>query len=376
MASSRNLQIFNNPHCFIEGWYWAIASHRLKVGQVKPVTIQGRDLAIYRGNKGRVVAIDAYCPHMGAHLAEGRVEEQGIRCFFHNWKFDGNGTCIDAPCLDEPHRLRQTTFPTAEQYGMIWVWTGDTPKRPPPFVPELNGQDCRASMGRYFVRNCHPNVVMINAIDANHFNTVHNFPVQIVFKKGELNDTAITFSNTTRGGENSLFLKLIRPFYKNEVTYSMCYWYGTTGTVTVGPDAFHFHIMFALRMLAGGKTEGQTILITPKRNGLHGALFNQAVLWLTAQVGNYFAKGDTQIFETIRFNLKTPTRADQSILQFAHHIEQQRALTWGTWMPYLASDRNILHDSVRHGSDTHCSDSHDSDSHSHASAPPDVVMER
>jgi hypothetical protein len=96
--------------------------------------------------------------------------------------------------------------------------------------------------------------------------------------------------------------------------------------------------MFALRMLAGGRTEGQTLLITPKRSGLHGALFNKAVLWLTAQVGNYFAKGDTQIFETIRFNLKTPTRADQSILQFAYHVEQQPALTWETWVPYLKAE--------------------------------------
>lgn len=334
MNSSRDLRIFNNPDCFVEGWYWAIASHRLKAGQGKAVTIQGRDLAIYRTKSGQVVAIDAYCPHMGAHLAEGRVEGDGLRCFFHNWKFDTDGTCTDAPCLDTPPRLCQKTFPTAEQYGMVWVWTGDEPKLPPPVVPELDGQECHASLGRYFVRNCHPNVVMINAIDANHFNTVHNLPLQIVFDKGEFKDTAITFRNTTRGGDDSQFLKLIRPFYQNEVTYSMCYWYGSTGTVTIGPDAFHFHIMFALRMLAGGRTEGQTLLITPKRSGLHGALFNKAVLWLTERVGNYFAKGDSQIFETIRFNLKTPTRADQSILQFAHHVEQQPALTWETWTPY------------------------------------------
>ena len=172
---------------------------------------------------------------------------------------------------------------------------------------------------------------MINAIDAHHFNTVHNFPIEIVFRKEELNENAITFSNTTRGGDESLLIKLIRPFYKNEGTYSMCYWYGSTGTVTLGPDFLHFYIMFALRLVEGGKTEGQTILITKKRPGLFGWIFNKFVLWLTLMVGNYFAKGDTKIFQTIKFNLKTPTKADQSIIQFIQHVEKQKPLVLGSW---------------------------------------------
>jgi phenylpropionate dioxygenase-like ring-hydroxylating dioxygenase large terminal subunit len=335
MTSSRRFQIFNNAECFVEGWYWAIASHQLKQGQVKAVTIQGRDVALYRGINHHVVAIDAYCPHMGAHLAEGRVEGDRLRCFFHNWAFDRTGACTDAPCLDHPPPVCQPTFPTAEQYGMIWVWTGTQPTHPPPSVPELEGQPCHAMLGRHFVRNCHPNVVMVNAIDANHFNTVHNFPVDIVFASEEGQDGTIHFRNTTRGGDDSRIVKLMRPFYQNAITYDMCYRYGSTGTVTLGPDAFHFHIMFALRMLEGGKTEGQTILVTPKRSGLHGALFDRVVLWLTAQVGDYFARGDRHIFETIRFDLTTPTRADQSIVTFAHHVERQRALSWGTWEPLV-----------------------------------------
>ena len=91
----------------------------------------------------------------------------------------------------------------------------------------------------------------------------------------------------------------------------MCYWYGSTGTVTLGPDFLHFYIIFTLRMIEGGKTEGQTILITPKRRGFWGWVLNRGLLWLTQQVGNYFAKGDTQVFQTIQFDLKTPTKADR-----------------------------------------------------------------
>jgi hypothetical protein len=86
-------------------------------------------------------------------------------------------------------------------------------------------------------------------------------------------------------------------------------------------------------MIEGGKTEGQTILITPKRSGCLKWGINQGLLWLTQQVGNYFAKGDTQVFETIQFDLKTPTKADHSIGEFIQQVNRQKALNWKTWKP-------------------------------------------
>jgi phenylpropionate dioxygenase-like ring-hydroxylating dioxygenase large terminal subunit len=330
---NRSTKTFNNPDRFIEGWYWAIASKQLRIGQVKPVTLLGRELAIYRGDNGSPIALDAYCPHMGAHLAEGKVEGNDLRCLFHSWKFDKQGMCVDIPCLGKPLPVKVKIWPTDEKYGLIWVWTGGSPKQPVPFAPELEREECDAMLGSHFEKNCHPNVVAINAIDAHHFNTVHNFPVHIVFERQELNQNAIIFSNITRGGKDSLLVRLIQPFYKHEGTYSMCYWYGSTGTVTLGPDCLHFYIMFALRPIADGKTEGQTVLITQKRRGLGGWVFNRLILWLTQMVGNYFAKGDTQIFQTINFDLKTPTQADRAIVQFMQHVERQQPLAWQSWEP-------------------------------------------
>lgn len=336
LPSIRTPEIFNQSDRFIAGWYWVLRSRDLKIGQVKAAQLLGRDLAVYRGEDGQVVALDAYCPHMGAHLAEGKVDGTGIRCFFHNWKFDQQGRCVDIPCLGKEIPTQITRWPTAEHYGLIWVWTGETPQQSLPYAPELKDIDCEVLFGSHFVKNCHPNVLLINAIDAQHFNTVHNFPIEIVFRADTLNQNAIAFSNTTLGGDDSWLIRLIRPFYKNEGTYSMCYWYGSTGTVTLGPDFLHFYIMFALRLIEGGKVEGQTVLITKKRSGIGGWLFNRLILWITQLVGNYFAKGDTRIFQTIKFNFKTPTKADQSIIRFIQHVEQQQPLTWGTWEPITA----------------------------------------
>ncbi|MBW4518653.1 MAG: aromatic ring-hydroxylating dioxygenase subunit alpha [Scytolyngbya sp. HA4215-MV1] len=335
---------FNHPTQFVQGWYWALPCKDLAVGRVKAISLLGRNLAIYRGASGQVVAMDAYCPHMGAHLAEGKVEGDGIRCFFHNWKYDAGGNCVEVPSLGRALPVRVRTWHTAEKYGMIWVWVGQTDPgstAPLPFAPELEQVECDTAFGARFVKNCHPNVLLINAIDAHHFNTVHHLPLEIVFERQALNAHAVTFRNTTRGGDDAWLIRLIRPLYRQEVTYSLCYWYGSTGTVTLGPDFLHFYILFALRLAEGGKTEGQTILLTRQRSGCLGWVINRGLLWLTQQVGNYFAKGDTQVFQTIQFDLKTPIKADQSILDLIQQVNQQTAVHWGTWETVIIPERNL-----------------------------------
>ncbi len=53
-------------------------------------------------------------------------------------------------------------------------------------------------------------------------------------------------------------------------------------------------------------------------------LVNAVLLGLTRLVGAYFARGDTKIFRSIRFQLRTPTEADHAIIDFIDHTERQR----------------------------------------------------
>ncbi|HEX4924622.1 MAG TPA: aromatic ring-hydroxylating dioxygenase subunit alpha [Bdellovibrionales bacterium] len=323
-------QVFNNPQVLIEGWYWAFRSSELKRKKTRAHNFLGKELVFYRGEDGRVVAMDAYCPHMGAHLAEGRVEGNELRCLFHYWKFSANGACTEIPCQPQHDFVPKVkTYPVEEKYGMVWLWTGETPKHPVPYVPELKDDPCDAILGNQFEKNCHPSVVMINAIDAQHFNSVHNIPVELYLKPERVNENCINFNNQTKIPTSNPLLRFAGRFYKGPLTYNMSYWYGATGSVTVGPDFLHFHIIFALRPTLDGRTEGQTILVTKRRSGVFGKLFNRVVLFLTKVVGNYFAKGDTLIFQTIKFNFQTPIKADQAIISFIQHAEKQRLATWG-----------------------------------------------
>jgi phenylpropionate dioxygenase-like ring-hydroxylating dioxygenase large terminal subunit len=338
---ARKPKIFNQPERFIEGWYWVIPSRKLRVGEVKPVTILGKDLAIYRGEDQRAVIFDAYCPHMGSHLGEGKVEGNELRCSFHHWKYDTEGFCVEVPCLNEPINVKAKTWPTAEKYGLVWVWTGETPQQPLPFIPELELEECDSAFGSRFITNCHPNVVMVHAIDGQHFHTVHKLLSEFNFAKQELNENAITFSNTTQENSDSFLIKLIRSFHKKPINHSLCYWYGTTGMVTVGTEFLHLHIMFTLRLIDGGKTEGMTIFITKKRHGIIGRLYNRLILWLSKFVAQYLINNNRKIFQTIQFNLKSPIEIDEPILQFINHLERQKALKWGSWNFELFRDGEV-----------------------------------
>ncbi len=325
MSSLANTKLFNQNNKLTTGWYWAFKSSDLKKGKIKNLNFMGEEIVFFRGKEdGKVYALEAYCPHMGAHLAEGKVDKNGIRCFFHAWKFNGEGQLVDIPCRKNPvSDLGITKYHVREKYDVIWIFMGeDVQSHEVHFIPELKGIETQSSFGNTFVKECHPNVVMINAIDAQHFTSVHNLPLNIDFETKVLTESVIQFNNKTRAPDNKWFSSILKWLYREDLTYSMCYTNGSTGSVTIGPDFLHFHIIFALRPNLKGETEGLTILLTKKRKGILG-LFNPIILFATKVVGNYFAKGDTEVFKSIRFQLKNPLKEDKSIINFIQHLEKQ-----------------------------------------------------
>ena len=69
----------------------------LKVGRPVPLRIMSESFTLYRGDGGAVHLVEARCPHRGTQLSAGRVEADALRCFYHGWKFGGDGRCIEQP---------------------------------------------------------------------------------------------------------------------------------------------------------------------------------------------------------------------------------------------------------------------------------------
>ena len=67
--------------------------------------VNGRMVAVFREHD-TYHAIDDLCPHMGASLAEGYVEEGVVSCPWHAWRF----RICDGTWCDNP-RLKVDSFP-------------------------------------------------------------------------------------------------------------------------------------------------------------------------------------------------------------------------------------------------------------------------
>ena len=72
-------------------------------GQGMAYAINGRMVAIFREND-TYFAIDDLCPHMGASLAPGYLEEGIVTCPWHAWRFCvHDGTWCDNPKIGIDH---------------------------------------------------------------------------------------------------------------------------------------------------------------------------------------------------------------------------------------------------------------------------------
>jgi phthalate 4,5-dioxygenase len=119
-------------------WMPALLSSEIAEPDCAPVRVRllGEDLVAFRDTKGRIGLLDEYCPHRRVSLYFGRNEECGLRCIYHGWKFDIDGSCLDQ--LNEPeelqfkHKVHITAYPTVELGGIVWAYMGPPEKMPPP----------------------------------------------------------------------------------------------------------------------------------------------------------------------------------------------------------------------------------------------------
>ena len=122
-------------------WLPVLLSAEVPAWDSPPVRVKllGEALVAFRETDGRVGLIDEFCPHRRASLFWGRKEENGLRCVYHGWKFDVNGTCVDMPNEPREHgfenRVRTTAYPTCEYGGLIWAYLG--PREQQPQLPKM-----------------------------------------------------------------------------------------------------------------------------------------------------------------------------------------------------------------------------------------------
>lgn len=162
---------------FANVWTPVIAARSLR-GKPLSIRLAGEPVVLFRDGRGGLGALIDRCPHRGAALSLGKVNERGcLQCAFHGWSFERDGACANVPLNDVPEARRAhyaaTALPVREVGSMIWVFTGldaaGTEPEPPPALVEPGW----SLWIHDEIWNAHWTRAMENMLDTPHVPFVH-----------------------------------------------------------------------------------------------------------------------------------------------------------------------------------------------------------
>ena len=123
-------------------WYQICWSDELSIGKIKSFRFFGKDIVSYRTSDGTPHVFDAYCPHMGAHLGAGKINQDLIQCPFHGWCFNAEGRCANIPYTEELlDHARLKKWRCADVNGMILVYYNSENKDSDFSIPKIQEYD-------------------------------------------------------------------------------------------------------------------------------------------------------------------------------------------------------------------------------------------
>jgi phenylpropionate dioxygenase-like ring-hydroxylating dioxygenase large terminal subunit len=117
--------------------YWLVVGTTRDLHDIpQTVKVLGDELVLFRDQAGEIGLIGQHCPHRGASLEYGDIEDGGIRCPYHGWLFDVRGQCLEMPAEPKdskfPEKVKHLSYPVREQGGFIFAYLGPDQDDPPP----------------------------------------------------------------------------------------------------------------------------------------------------------------------------------------------------------------------------------------------------
>jgi vanillate O-demethylase monooxygenase subunit len=123
-------------------WYVAAWSHDIAPLNPFAITILEKPIAIYRGESGRLAALEDRCVHRLAPLSLGRCEGDALRCMYHGLLYASDGAVVEIPGQEQiPPLARVKSYPVVERHSWIWVWMGVPEEADEGLIPTAVGLD-------------------------------------------------------------------------------------------------------------------------------------------------------------------------------------------------------------------------------------------
>lgn len=161
--------------------YWMPVAPKAEVDEVrvKPVRLLGEDLVVYKDDRGRFGLLGEQCSHRSASLAYGRIDDDGIRCPYHGWKYDVTGRCVDQPAEPEgstyKDSIKHTAYPVQEAGGLLFAYMGPLPAPLLPNFDVLARPDWERRIEIHPVLDCNWVQPMENSVDPAHLYWLHGY---------------------------------------------------------------------------------------------------------------------------------------------------------------------------------------------------------
>lgn len=158
---------------------WYVAGWSKDFGRsLKPETILGENIVIYRREDDAPVALEDACPHRKLPLSMGNLKGDAVECGYHGLTFDCSGTCIAAPTQQGhiPKRAVVRSYPVVDRYRLLWIWMGDPELADPDaifWIEDFDNPDWGYTDGGALDIDCNYLWVVDNLLDPSHVAWVH-----------------------------------------------------------------------------------------------------------------------------------------------------------------------------------------------------------
>jgi nitrite reductase/ring-hydroxylating ferredoxin subunit len=307
----RKLPAQGEDGLFQQSWYPICFSSEVGRGElIGREFLDGRVVA-FRGENGKVSVTSAYCPHLGADLARGKVVGNDVQCAFHRWEYDQCGVCVRTGAGDPPPpAARLFAFPTCERYGIVWAFNGREALWP---LPDFAFPDSDLAFHNYTsdLYTCDGWVIAVNTPDMQHIKVVHGF----TFDGKDPHDLV-----DWKKWSHSYPLKA-----SMSESASIDWRVGIHGTSIYMQEGmvqdWWLGLIIGLSCPKPGHTMAFACIAVQKGDGSERGrqLIEERFRW-TEGFGRRIASEDAQILNTIRFRPSALTRSDRTLAKFLEFL--------------------------------------------------------
>ena len=339
----RPRRAFGRTDVLTAGWYPACTSSALRPGTARSVRIGWQRIALFRTAAGVAHALDAFCPHMGADLGNGRVEGDTVVCALHGWRYRSDGSCSGTSCsAAPPSTARVTRWPVHEAFGTVWVFAGETPTHAFPTCPGLEGEEVAALPVGTVRLYAHHHAMMTGGIDLQHFKAVHGLDIAFDHETSEPEPGVLEYRLEGVIPDTGWRGRLGRRLLGERFRYGLRVAGGSIAAISYGLDQRlggtgrplpALHVLWGCLPLEVGVSEVRIFLLAPRRPGVTAWLPWAARIATTLGLLAVLDDDDKQAFPHMRFHPKSLIAEDQAVIQMIRHLDALPISTWSRERP-------------------------------------------